>query len=76
MPKQATFRYKCRACNTTFTGLETDEQFRDIHAPIAPPGLKVLGGVSAQMTIFHECGVDKAGVADLIGYEVKEVRGK
>jgi hypothetical protein len=71
MPKTATFKFLCRVCSATFVGLETDEQFRDIRLPP-----NVLGGVSVQTLIFHECGVDKAGVADLIGYEVKEVRGK
>jgi len=69
--KTAYFLYKCRLCDTKFTNIDCDPELATKEL------IHVTKNIQSQVPILstHLCNapqIDKMGVADLIGYTVKE----
>ena len=74
--KEAQFMYKCRLCNKTFPSVYSGTQSADKHLINAIHNITVDNQCPPPMITIHICarnktGINKMGIADLMGFKIK-----
>lgn len=75
MTKEAQYQYKCRHCGKVFTNIMSGEEIAPMFLINAIYKIKYGNQSNVPLMTVHDCQkYKKAGVADLIGFKIVNVK--